>query len=338
MTPDVTPVERPSVAPPEGGAPRWSVVVCAYTWDRLEQTTDCLRAVLAQPERPEVILVVDHNDSLEQAMRARFPAVDVVPNRLRQGLGGARNAGVARASGELVAFVDDDAVPSPTWLAELGAPFDDPGVSGVGGRVDPAWVGRAPGWFPPEFLWVVGCSYDGMTLGDDVRNPLGCNMAFRRSELEAIGGFDLALGRLGNLPFGLEETELCVRLRARRPQARISMLRGAAVSHHVPRDRQAFRYLVQRCYFEGIGKALLSDLATSAALGSERSYALRVLPRAALRETRRALVLDRPAARVGRVVAMAAGLGAAGLGYAVGRMRLLARTRVGPEAVSDAHD
>jgi glucosyl-dolichyl phosphate glucuronosyltransferase len=307
---------RPTAPDPNG---RWSVVVCAYTWDRFEQTVRCVEAALAQPAAPEVVLVTDHNDPLADALGRRLPNVSVVANSQRPGLGGARNSGVAAASHELVAFVDDDAEPMPGWIAELEAAFADPDVVAVGGEVAPAWEGRQPGWFPPEFLWVVGCSYRGMARGAGVRNPLGCNMAFRRADLVAVGGFDQALGRLGNVPFGLEETELCVRLGRARPGATIVIVDGAHVRHHVPLARQRFGYFLRRCYYEGVGKALLGELETSAALSSERSYALRVLPAAALREVARAVTLDRPSDRVRRAAAIVAGLGAAGAGYGRGR-------------------
>lgn len=309
---------------------RWSVVVCAYTWDRFEQTVRCVEAVLAEPAAPEVVLVIDHNGPLGDALGRRLPNVLIVANSQRPGLGGARNSGVAAASHELVAFVDDDAEPTPGWLAELEAPFADPAVVAVGGEVVPAWDGQQPGWFPPEFLWVVGCSYRGMARGAGVRNPLGCNMAFRRAELVAVGGFDPGLGRLGNVPFGLEETELCVRLGRARPGAAIVIVDGAHVRHHIPLARQRFGYFLRRCYYEGVGKALLGELETSAALSSERSYALRVLPAAALRELARAVTLDRPSDRVRRAAAIVAGLGAAGAGYGRGRVAgVAARLRAG---------
>ena len=299
----------------------WSVVVCAYTFERLELTSACIRAVLAQPERPEVIVVTDHNDELGEALRTRFPGVAVVPNSKRRGLGGARNTGVEAASADLVAFVDDDAEPSPGWLAGLAAGFKDPRVVAVGGDAEPVWEGSPPAWFPDEYLWVVGCSYRGMARDGPIRNPLGCNMAFRRAVLAPVGGFDQMLGRIGNVPFGLEETELCVRLIKADPSARIVMVRDAAVRHHVPAGRQRPAYFLQRCFYEGVGKAQLRHLASSAALSSERSYALRVLPAAVLREVVGSIRLDRPLARLSKAAAIVGGLGAAGTGYAWGRLR-----------------
>jgi glucosyl-dolichyl phosphate glucuronosyltransferase len=305
----------------------WSVVVCAYTFDRLALTSACIGAVLAQPERPEVIVVTDHNDELGEELRRRFPGVTVIPNSHRRGLGGARNSGTEAASADFVAFVDDDAEPSLGWLAGLGAAFQDPLVVGVGGDAEPVWEGSPPAWFPDEYLWVVGCSYRGMARDGSVRNPLGCNMAFRRQVLIAVGGFDQMLGRIGNVPFGLEETELCVRLIKADPSARIVIVPDAGVRHHVPPGRQRPAYFLQRCFYEGVGKAQLSDLASSAALSSERSYALRVLPAAVIREVAGSIRLDRPLTRLSTAAAIIGGLGAAAAGYACGRLRSARLTR-----------
>jgi hypothetical protein len=283
--------------------------------------------VLAQPERPEVIVVTDHNDELGETLQTRFPGVTVVPNSQRRGLGGARNSGVEAASADLVAFVDDDAEPSPSWLAGLAAGFQDPRVVAVGGDAEPVWEGSPPAWFPDEYLWVVGCSYRGMARDGSVRNPLGCNMAFRRDVLVTVGGFDQMLGRIGNVPFGLEETELCVRLIKADPSARIVIVSDASVRHHVPPGRQRPAYFLQRCFYEGVGKAQLSDLASSAALSSERSYALRVLPAAVLRELGGSIRLDRPLARLSTAAAIIGGLGAAATGYIWGRLRSSRLTR-----------
>jgi hypothetical protein len=307
----------------------WSVVVCAYTFERLEWTTECLSAVLAQLQDPQLIVVVDHNEGLRQELERRFPLVQVVENDGPPGLGAGRNTGLSRAEGDLVAFVDDDALPTPNWLTGLETAFDDPLVLAAGGHARPTWAGARPAWFPDEYLWVVGCSYRGMPLSGPVRNPIGCNMAFRRVPLLEAGGFNPLLGRLGDVPFGLEETELCVRLQRANPGGRIVMVRDAEVMHHVPLSRQSPHYFLQRCYQEGKGKALLSRLADGAALSSERSYALRTLPRALMRELGGLLRMRSPAVRLARSAAIAGGLASAAAGYAVGRTA---------EAVKPGHD
>lgn len=300
-----------------------SVVVCAYTLERWADIVAALNSVHAQePRAHEVILVVDHNPELLVRARAELSGVTIVENRGPRGLSGARNSGVAVASGGIVAFLDDDAAAQPGWLAGLCEPFADATVLGTGGRADAAWDTGRPAWFPVEFDWVVGCSYRGMpTVEATVRNPLGCSMAFRRSVFEAVGGFRPEVGRLGKHPAGCEETELCIRAVQADPGGRIVYVPTSVVRHRVPASRTRWAYFRSRCFAEGQSKAIVAALAGSrSGLSAERSYTLRVLPRAVGTGLLGPLRGDRwgPA----RAAAIAFGLATTTLGYVVG---LLAR-------------
>ena len=82
----------------------------------------------------------------------------------------------------------------------------------------PRWPERRPRWLPPEFDWVVGCSYRGLPeTVSVVRNPIGASMSLRTSLALEAGGFDDAVGRVGTSPRGCEETELAIRLTASPP-------------------------------------------------------------------------------------------------------------------------
>ena len=114
----------------------------------------------------ELILVVDHNPDLHLKLKDAYRDAIVMENIHEQGLSGGRNTGVATATGDVVAFLDDDAVAAPGWLAAFAEQFGDPAVTGVGGLTRPLWAtGARPRWFPEEFNWVVGCSYRGMPTG-----------------------------------------------------------------------------------------------------------------------------------------------------------------------------
>lgn len=306
--------------PAGGGRPAVSVVVCAYTDHRWAGLTGTVRATLAQlTAADECLLVIDHNDVLRRRAAAWFspePAVRVLANDEDRGLSGARNTGIRHSRGDVIAFLDDDATPAAGWLAEFLAGFDDPAVAAVGGAALPRWpTGHRPAWFPPEFDWVVGCSYRGLpTRAAPVRNVIGAAMAFRSHAFEVAGTFDSAVGRVGTTPLGCEETELCIRLRQADPHARIVYLPAAVVHHQVTADRTRIRYLLRRCFAEGTSKARVSRLVGAGdALASERTYVRRVLPRAVVRELRRTAHGD-PAGLAAATVIIA-GLATAALGY-----------------------
>jgi glycosyltransferase involved in cell wall biosynthesis len=267
-----------------------SVVICAYTMQRWVEVCQAVESVLAQDFRAtELILVIDHCPELFLSACARFGGderLTVLENAHERGLSGARNTGVGAARGDVVAFVDDDAVAEPGWARALMRHYVDGRVAGVGGYASPVWPDGRPAWMPKEFDWVVGCSYTGQpTELASVRNPLGCNMSMRRSVFDVVGGFSAEVGRIGSHPVGGEETELCIRIGASQPSSEILFDPEARVQHHVSRDRVSLRYFFRRCYHEGMSKAVVTELANAPkALSTERAYTFNVLPRAMARE------------------------------------------------------
>ena len=262
-----------------------SVVICCYTderWDQLRMAIESLRT--QDVPATEVVVAVDYNDALLRRVTGAFPDAIVTANTGAKGLSGARNSGIAASRGEIVAFLDDDAIAAPDWLARLLPHYESPAVLGVGGLVGPIWTTARPRWFPGEFDWVVGCSYRGLPEhAAPVRNLIGCNMSFRRSVLETLGGFNSALGRSGRYPAGCEETELCIRALQAWPNGLIMHEPRARVRQWVPESRSRWRYFRRRCYAEGRSKATVSRLVGAGpALASERAYTLRVLPRGVL--------------------------------------------------------
>lgn len=292
------------------------MVICAFTRDRLGVLGEAVESLRAQTLPPhEVVLVIDHAPELLEEVGELWPDLKIVANREKQGLSGARNTGVAEATGEVVAFLDDDAIAAPDWLRRLADAYADPKVLGAGGTVRPRWLEGKPGWFPPEFDWVVGCTHSGMPRQPSpVRNLVGANMSFRRQPLLEVGGFSHDLGRVGTLPVGCEETDLSIRVHQRWPEAEILYDPAAAVDHVVPPARGTLRYFLDRCRAEGRSKAVLTGMVGSDdGLSAERSYVRRTLPLGVLRGL--ADTLRGEAGGLGRAAMIFVGLAATTLDY-----------------------
>ena len=230
------PAVLPSTCPrrPDGGNLSVSVIVC--TLGREPRLADTIASLLAQDHAPHEVLVVD-NDPQTQGVHRLLAGVDdarvVVVPEPRRGLSFARNAGLEAATGQLIAFTDDDAVADPMWLRALAAVFvRHPSVACVTGLVLPAELATPEHvWFEQFGGFAKGFSRSVWRLDDDPsaarigplghRGPVfpytagefgsGNNMAFDADALRSIGGFDAALGA-GSRTRGGEDLDAFLRI------------------------------------------------------------------------------------------------------------------------------
>jgi len=183
--------------------PMISAVVCSYNGARTIRDTLEWLGKLEYPSY-EVIVVNDGStDATADIAREFGVRVISTPNR---GLSHARNVGLTAATGEIVAYIDDDAYPDPHWFNYLAAAFLTTDHAGIGGPNIP----------PPDDGLLAACVANApggpihVLLSDDVAEHIpGCNMAFRKDRLQAIGGFDPQFRRAG------DDVDVCWRLQAR---------------------------------------------------------------------------------------------------------------------------
>ncbi len=257
-----------------------SVIICAYTEARWFDLVASVESLHQQSMPPlEIIVVIDHNQCLLERVRTRISGVVVLENSQSRGLSGARNSGIEVARGALLAFLDDDATAESDWLVRLHRCFEDPQVMGAGGTVEPEWLGKRPAWFPREFYWVIGCTYqDTPAAPIVVRNPYGGCSCFRREMFEGVGAFRTEMGRIGTIPVGCEETELCIRAHQYWPQRIFLYEPRARIHHHIPSSRTNWRYFRSRCFAEGLSKAAVARyVGAKDGLATERTYIVRNL-------------------------------------------------------------
>ncbi|HEU4480602.1 MAG TPA: glycosyltransferase, partial [Actinomycetota bacterium] len=164
--------------------PRVSVVVCAYNAGN--HIDECLGS-LAGSDYPDLEVIVcddgSTDDTLEKARRYPFQVLELDHG----GLSAARNAGIGAATGQIVAFLDSDAFCHPEWPYHLALSLEDDGLGGTGGPnlpvADAGLVERAVAASPGGPIHV-------LITDDRAEHVPGCNMAFRKSDLVAIDGFD----------------------------------------------------------------------------------------------------------------------------------------------------
>jgi GT2 family glycosyltransferase len=260
-------------------APSCSVVVCTASHQRAQLLRSCIGSLLAGTRVPdEILVVVDQNPSLKAELSSSLPGCVRLLETERPGLSEARNAGTRQCSSDVVAFVDDDAAVEPEWLASILSEFEaDATAVGVGGTVLPRW-GAARRWLCDELLWVVGCTYRGHREDSGpIRNPIGCNMAFRLDALIAVGGFATQFGKRGNALETCDETELSLRIERSFGPGCIRFAPSARVRHFVPVERISWRLLLRRSLSEGLSKGRIQRMYKRPALSPERAYARRLL-------------------------------------------------------------
>lgn len=177
-----------------------AVSVVVNTVDRAHSLA-VLLAALEQQAYPNFELIVVVGPTQDQTLKllAAYAGRLRVLRCARANLGESRNIGLAAAQGEIVAFIDDDAVPCRTWLAQLTAAFSHPQVAAVGGSV---YMVYADGPHLQHRLGIVSDLGEQQNVRSSdalppagkglvwTERPMGTNMAFRRAALLAAGGFD----------------------------------------------------------------------------------------------------------------------------------------------------
>lgn len=174
-------------------APSVSIVIPTY--NRWGYIGPCLEHVRRQTVRPREVVVVDSSPGYEtQEVVARFPEVSYCRSPHGRGTTGTSRAlGLEMSTGEVVAYLDDDAYPAPTWLEELLKRYDAPDVAGVGGRADNGrpeeeseGVDRVGRLLPNGHLTGY---FSAITPADvEVDHLLGANMSMRRQVIQELGG------------------------------------------------------------------------------------------------------------------------------------------------------
>ena len=246
--------------------PLLSIIITSYTLDRLKDISELLDSIKAQTyDYTETILVVERSVELfsevkRYAVEKTIPNVKVVFNYGEPGLSSARNLGIKEARGEIIAFIDDDALPFPDWAEEIVKTYDDDSVIATTGPVLPLWEGKSADWFPKEFDWILGgTDFSDMTEKQEVRNVWGMNMSFRKEAFDLAGTFSASIGGIQGQRLHGEEVELSLRIK-RKTKRGIAYNPKVRVKHKMHEDRLTSRFTARSSYWIGYTKHMLKKL------------------------------------------------------------------------------
>ena len=228
-----------------------SVIISSHRTDRV--LWDCIKSVWKQSVKPlEVIVSVDSVEDARKLYEENNDNLNII--LVYSGSTGptcARNSAITRAKGDILAFIDDDAVAEYHWIQSIRDTFDLlKDVSVIGGPVFPLF---SNGFFVPEqWWWIIGCTSDV----PKTTRPISCNMAVRKETFVKNGLFaEVGKTRMDH-PMS-EETEFCERVLA--SGEKIAWDYTMHVFHNVPKERTTLMYMMDRAYREGVGKSVIHE-------------------------------------------------------------------------------
>jgi glucosyl-dolichyl phosphate glucuronosyltransferase len=229
------------------------------TFNRVDPLRHAIAALLYQtaPGNAYEVIVVDNNstDGTAQLLESIVDSRVRCLRERRQGISYARNAGIAAARGDIIAFTDDDVEAAPDWVETIVTALDArPDVAGVGGRVLPVWHARCPEWLTRAH-WGPLALQDH---GDDERTfdreapvgLIGANLALRAAVFHRVGRFSLEVQRVADDIGSTEDHHLLHRVYA--SGGRLLYQPNLLVNARVQPDRYARAY--HRRWHEGHGR------------------------------------------------------------------------------------
>ncbi len=243
------------------GAPAIAAVICTYNrYDLLPHAIASLEKQIL-PSSALEILIVDNSADLDaqrefwdthSAPKNGRVLFDTVP-----GLSRARNTATRAARAPIIAYMDDDAIAEPEWCSSIVGAFKElPDAGAVGGPVEPIWPGEEPPWlhkWQRGFFTIVDHGDERRALGEK-EWLAGTNIAFRRADLEQIGGFHESLGRIGASLLSNEELSVAAKLKE---MGRVPYYEpGAKVLHRVHSERVSQQWLRRRVAWQVISDLL----------------------------------------------------------------------------------
>lgn len=240
-----------------------SVIICTYNREiYLRESLNCIAEQNLAKEFYELVVVNNNSSDSTDSICKKFKKDHSDLNfkyiiEKKPGLSFARNKGVEEADGDIIIFLDDDAMASDSYLSNISQFLSNNGeIIAGGGKIIPEYETQRPDWMSSYLLPLVA----SLDLGNKIRifpknkYPIGANMFFRKKFFESYGYFKTDLGRKGNILMGGEEKDIFQRIR-QHPNS-IVYLPDAIVRHIVPEKRLQLDYIINNATGIGISERI----------------------------------------------------------------------------------
>lgn len=238
-----------------------SVIICTY--NRSDYLELALRSLVKQENCTDFeVIIVDNNstDSTKDICKKFIDRDDWnYFFEKSQGLSFARNRGIKEAKGEILAFLDDDAIANSNWIANIYSFFKNhPNADVLAGRVRLIEEKPIPTWVSKEMATITFAQLDYSDKTEIMpypSGPVGANAIYRRKVFTDHNiRFPTNLGRVGNKLLSGEESEVLYHIH--RAGLHVYYSPEVEVKHHASKDRIAFKYVLKRLYWEGRSRAI----------------------------------------------------------------------------------
>jgi len=237
-----------------------SVIVCTY--NRAKYLEKCLESLHQQTYKNYEIIIVNGPSTDETSkVIEKFPNLKIINQEQLDGLSNARNLGIKAAKGDIIGFIDDDAITNQDWIERIMNTFEtiEPQPICIGGKIEPIWEMARPEWLEENqisCLTVLDISKTPIVLKDNYL--FGTNMAFEKNILKSLGGFSENLGRKGDTL--LSNEEVLIQDIIRNLGYHCFYHPEILVRHHIPKERLTKKWILKRYYWQGISDALMHGI------------------------------------------------------------------------------
>ncbi|MFA5410933.1 MAG: glycosyltransferase [Candidatus Omnitrophota bacterium] len=222
------------------------ISVIIVTYNRLNAIEHCIRAVLDQPEKKEIIIIDNcSGDNTAEILKNKYgDRIKLIRNEFKENLAYCKNIGARQAQGGIIAFTDDDCIPALNWLARILLCFNLGNCDILAGPVRLEKKLHFPWWWQPSLNWAIGIA----EIGSKKFLPLGSNLAFKKDVYMEIES--LLKKRPADKEIIYSEENFRI-ITAIKKGYKVRLDGSLIVYHSIGQERLSFKYLIKRGWLEG---------------------------------------------------------------------------------------